>query len=112
MTDKVTHGTISHAQLGCMQQIDPCHKCMDIQNTPDEHMNHQNAHDKCTNTQNTCDKCMNGSNPHTTHSINQSNEPACNMNMHDDETTNKQYETHTTIKLHVQKQSWQNSNVM
>ena len=67
--------------------MDPCDECMDIQNTPDEHMNHQNADGKCTNTQNTCDKCMNGSNKHTTHSINQSNDPANNTNMHDDETT-------------------------
>ena len=37
--------------------------------------------------QNAHDECMNSSNPHTTHSDNQSDEHAGNKNMHDNETT-------------------------
>ena len=77
--------------------MDTCDKHTDIQNMHDEHTNHQNVHDEC----------MNGSNPCTTHSKDQSDKHTSNMNMYDSKTTNKQYETHKTIKLHGQKQSWQ-----
>ena len=55
-----------------MRQMDMYDEHTDVQNMHNEHMNHE---------------CMNGLNPHMTHSNNQSDEHASNMNMHDDETT-------------------------
>ena len=77
MTDQVTCGTISHVQLGHVQQTDTCNKCTDVQNMCNKHMNHKKA----------CDECMNGLNTSTTHSNNQSDKRASNTNMHDNETT-------------------------
>ena len=50
---------------------------MNCQNVCDEHTNRPNAHDECTN----------GLNPCMTHSNDQSDEHASNINKHDDETT-------------------------
>ena len=65
-------------------------ECMYIQNMCNEHMNHQN----------TCDKHTNGLNPiQRVQMINPTSTQATQTHT-TTKLTNKQYETHTTIKLH------------